>query len=217
MGDESRPVKEEDIIVREIEKEDIEEVVKMAQLAFGNPLIAFTPEDYASHIEIFPDGQVCIEYDGVIVASCSSIIVNFDEYGEEHSFTEISGDNKIENHNPNGKNLYGIDVVVHPDYRQLRLGRRLYEARRKMAEKHNLESILIGGRIPNYHEHADELTPMEYAEKVAAGELYDPVMTFQLRNGFKLRGIMPGYLTDDHESLENATLMEWHNPKYVAK
>lgn len=205
---------EEDITLRNIEKDDIEEIVKMAELAFGNPLIAFDPKHYESHIKIFPDGQVCIDYDGVLVGSCSSIIVNFDDYGEEHSMSEISANGYITNHNPKGKNLYGIDVVVHPEYRQLRLGRRLYEARRNIAERHNLESIIIGGRIPNYHKYANQLTPLEYAKKVERGELYDPVMTFQLRNGFKLRGILQNYLPNDHESLEHATLMEWHNPKY---
>lgn len=205
------------MIMRQIEKEDIEEIVKMAQLAFGNPSIAFKAKHYESHVDIFPDGQVCIEYEGSIVGSCSSIIVNFDEYGENHSFDDISDDGFIRNHNPNGENLYGLDVVVHPDYRGMKLGGMLYEARREICRKYNLKSILFGGRMPNYYEYTDKLTPVEYADKVIKEGLYDPVLTFQLKNGFELRGIMKDYLKEDKASLKFATLMEWHNPDYVER
>lgn len=208
---------EKKMIVRQIEKEDIEEIVKMAQLAFENPSIAFKAKHYESHVDIFPEGQVCIEYDGIIVGSCSSVILNFDDYGENHSFDDISGDGFIRNHNPDGENLYGLDVVVHPNYRGMKLGGKLYEVRRGICRKYNLKSILFGGRMPNYYEYADELTAEEYAKKVIKGDLYDPVLTFQLGNDFKLRSIMANYLPEDKASLKYATLMEWHNPDYVAE
>lgn len=208
---------EKKFIVRNIKEEDIDEVVHMAQLAFVDPSIAFKREHYESHIKIFPEGQVCIEYEGKIVGSCSSIIVNFDDYGENHSFDDISGDGYIRNHNPNGENLYGLDVVVHPNYRQMKIGRRLYDVRREICQTNNLKSILFGGRMPNYHEYADTLTPEEYADKVINEGLYDPVLTFQLRNGFQLRTVMADYLKEDNASLKNATLMEWHNPEYRAE
>ncbi len=121
------------------------------------------------------------------------------------------------NHQKNGKNLYGIDVVVHPEYQKMKIGRRLYEARRQLCKKLNLKSILFGGRLPHYHKYADQLTVHEYVELVINEKLYDPVLTFQLRNGFKLRKVMENYLPQDHASLKNATLMEWNNPDYTAK
>ncbi|HET7579586.1 MAG TPA: bifunctional GNAT family N-acetyltransferase/carbon-nitrogen hydrolase family protein, partial [Bacillales bacterium] len=175
----------------------------------------FKREHFESQLNIFPEGQVCIEYDGEIIGSCSSIIVNFEEYGEDHSFDEIADEGFIRNHNPDGVNLYGIEVVVHPDYRSMKIGRRLYEERRKICQKFNLKSILFGGRIPNFHKYADQMTAEEYVEQVIKKNLYDPVLTFQLMNGFQLRTVMPHYLPDDRVSLEYATLMEWHNPDYV--
>jgi len=205
----------EQIGARHMELRDVHKVNEMAVIGFGDPSIPFKPEHLASQIEIFPEGQVVVEHeDGSIIGSCSSVIVNFEDYGVHHSFDEISDKGYIRNHNPNGKNLYGTEVVVHPDYRGLKVGRRLYEARRQIAKFFNLESILFGGRIPNYHKHAHELTPEQYAEKVVKGELYDPVMTFQLRNGFEFRAIMPNYLPQDAESLKYAVLMEWKNPDY---
>lgn len=205
---------EEKLVIRKIEKDDIEEVVKVAQAAFGNPNIAFEKKHYESHIEIFPEGQVCVAYDGKIIGASSSVIVNYDEYGHDHSFEEISGNNYITNHNPEGRNLYGIDVVVHPDYRNLKIGRCLYEERRNLCKRLNLESIIIGGRIPNYHKYADTLTAEEYVRQVEKGDIFDPVICFQLANGFKIRTVKANYLIGDEASLEYATIMEWDNPDY---
>ncbi|WP_339160883.1 GNAT family N-acetyltransferase [Siminovitchia sp. FSL H7-0308] len=205
----------EQIGARPMELRDIYKVNEMAAIGFGDPSIPFKPEHLASQIETFPEGQVVIEHeDGTIIGSCSSVIVNFEDYGVNHSFDDISDKGYIRNHNPQGKNLYGTEVVVHPEYRGLKVGMRLYEARRQIVKAFQLESILFGGRIPNYHKHAQELTPEQYAQKVINGELHDPVMTFQLRNGFKFISIMPNYLPQDAESLKYAALMEWKNPDY---
>ena len=206
---------EKKLIVRNTTFDDIESIIQMNKLGFGIPEIAFKREHFESQLSIFPEGQICIEYDGKIIASCSSLIINFDEYGVDHTFSEIADDGFIRNHNPNGKNLYGIEVVVHPDYRHMKIGRRLYEARREICRKFNLESILFGGRIPNYHKYADQMTAEEYVEQVIKRNIYDPVLTFQLMNGFEFIKVMPGYLPHDEASLENATLMEWKNPEYI--
>lgn len=203
------------ITIRNIREEDIEEVVKVANLSFGLPGVAFEAKHYRSHINIFPEGQFCVEYGGKIIGACSSIIINFEDYGEDHTIDQISGNGYIQNHNPSGKNLYGLDVVVHPDYRKLKIGRRLYEERRKLCRKFNLKSILFGGRMPNYYKYADKLTPEEYVNQVIKKKIYDPVIVFQTMNGFKFKKVLTNYLPDDKASLENATLMEWVNEDYA--
>ncbi|RKJ25086.1 GNAT family N-acetyltransferase, partial [Butyricicoccus sp. 1XD8-22] len=71
--------------------DDIYKVNEMAAIGFGDPDIPFKPEHLASQIEIFPEGQVVIEHeDGNIVGSCSSVIVNFEDYGVYHNFDDIS-------------------------------------------------------------------------------------------------------------------------------
>jgi hypothetical protein len=55
-----------------------------------------------------------------------------------------------------------------------------------------------------------------YARKVLWGDLTDPVLSFQLREGFRFCGIMKNYIPDDHESRGNASLIVWINPDYEA-
>ncbi|SFE86690.1 GNAT family N-acetyltransferase [Alteribacillus iranensis] len=206
---------ENQITLRPMEEKDIDEVVRIARLGFDNPDIAFERKHYESHIRIFPAGQICVEFNGQIIGSSSSLIVNYEEYGDNHSIEEICGGGYITNHDPYGKHLYGIDVVVHPEYRHLKIGRRLYEERRKLCKRLNLKSIIFGGRIPNYHKYAKRLTAEEYVEQVRDQNIYDPVLIFQLMNGFEIRGVQANYLKEDDASLKYATILEWTNPDYI--
>jgi hypothetical protein len=43
----------------------------------------------------------------------------------------------------------------------MRLGRRLYEARKELCRNLNLKSIIAGGRIPGYAQHAGDMTPQD--------------------------------------------------------
>ena len=113
-------------------------------------------------IEIFPEGQLCIEINGKVVATALSIIVDYAKLGETHTYAQATGNYTFTTHTNDGDVLYGIEVFVHPDYRGLRLARRLYEARKELCELLNLESIIAGGL-----EKAYELGP----GKVTAGIL----------------------------------------------
>lgn len=163
---------------------------------------------------IFPDGQICVTVDGKVAAASLSIIVQYELYGDDHTYAEITGNSSFNTHYSSGNVLYGIEMFVDPEFRSLRLGRRLYDARKELCEQLNLKSIVIGGRIPNYYQYKDELTPRQYIQKVRKKEIYDPVLTFQLSNSFQPIRVLKNYLPGDTSSQENAVLMEWSNIYY---
>ncbi|RFU60684.1 bifunctional GNAT family N-acetyltransferase/carbon-nitrogen hydrolase family protein [Bacillus sp. V59.32b] len=202
--------------IRNLKHGDIDQIIAMQAVCFPG-MSPWKREQLESHLEIFPEGQFVAEYDGKVIGSCSSLIINFDEYDDRHSWDDVTDNGYITNHDPNGYNLYGIEVMVHPDFRRMKIGQRLYEARKELAAEMNLKSIIIGGRIPNYHKHSGELSPREYVKEVQHHKIYDPVLTFQLLNGFTLMRINPNYLPDDKASNKYATLMEWNNWDYHPK
>ncbi|MFZ4860642.1 GNAT family N-acetyltransferase [Sphingobacterium sp. Mn56C] len=165
-------------------------------------------------IDIFPEGQLCVEVDGHVVACALSIILNAKKTNIYKSYNEIIDHGKFTKHDYDGDILYGIEVFVHPEFRALRLGRRLYDSRKELCEQMNLKSIVAGGRIPNYHSYADSMSPRLYIEKVKRKEIYDPTLTFQLSNDFHVKKILKDYLPGDVESREFATLLEWNNIYY---
>ncbi len=166
-------------------------------------------------INLFPEGQFCVEVDEKVVAVALAIRIKYDDYGDNHTYYEITGGYTFSTHDDEGDYLYGIEVFVHPGYRDLRLGRRLYDARKELCEQLNLKGILAGGRIPNYAKFSNELSPREYIGKVRQKEIYDPTLSFQLSNDFHVKKVLRGYLPGDTESKEFATLLEWNNIYYV--
>lgn len=191
---------------------DLRESMQEAYLDSGNGV--WSKAKIQNLLNIFPDGQLCIAVDDKVVACSLAIIVDYDIFGDNHTYEQITGKYSFSTHTSLGNVLYGIEVFVHPEYRGLRLARRLYEARKELCELLNLEGIIAGGRIPGYHSHADVLSPRAYIDKVKAKEIYDPTLSFQIANDFHVRKILKNYLPGDLESKEYATLIEWNNIYY---
>lgn len=162
----------------------------------------------------FPEGQVVIRVNNQIAGCALSIIVKYDQFSNKHTYQEITGDYTFSTHSAEGDVLYGIEIFIMPEFRGLRLGRRLYDYRKELCERLNLKGVAFGGRIPYYHKYADKLTPKEYIEKVRKKEIHDPVLNFQISNDFHPSKILKNYLEGDKDSNEFAVLLEWDNIYY---
>ena len=180
------------------------------------PEAAWSREHIQKLIDIFPEGQIAVHINGELAGCALSILVDYKQSGDRHTYREITGDYTFSTHNPEGNILYGVDVFVAPQYRGLRLGRRMYDYRKELCEELNLEGIMFGGRLPKYHLYADELSPRKYIEAVKSKDIHDPVLNFQFANDFSVKRIMRGYLEGDHESKEFAALLMWNNVYYTA-
>jgi len=195
--------------------EDYLEIKDAMQLAYSSMPEAYWKESHIlSLLDKFPEGQVVIKVNGQIAGCALSIIVDYDKFDDNHTYREITSDYSFDSHDPDGDVLYGIDVFIKPEFRGLRLGRRLYDYRKDLCEKMNLRSIAFGGRIPNYHRYSDKMSPKEYIEKVKLKEIHDPVLNFQISNDFHTARILKGYLEGDSSSKEFAVLLEWDNIYY---
>jgi len=201
--------------VRIVTLEDIPKIVDLQKVSF--PFMAieemiWKPHHLENHLRVFPEGQFVAEYDGAIVGSSTSLIVKLEPEYREHTWMEICGGPRLLGHNPAGDSLYGADVSTHPDHRRLGIATKLYDARKDLCMKLNLRRIIAGGRLFNYCEFVN-LSPEEYVRKVIAGEIDEPVLQFQIKNGFNFIRVLSNYLKDSR-SLNNATFIEWKNPNY---
>ena len=203
--------------LRHLEESDYESIRDIMDAVYNHAGGAWTRKQFRAMLSRFAEGQLCIEDKGKVVAAALSVIVDYKRYGDFHTHEQITGNGYFTTHDPNGESLYGVDVFVHPKYRGLRLGRRLYDARKELCRKLNLRRIIFGGRIPNYDKYAASMTPQRYIELVKNREVYDPVLTFQLSNDFHVRRVITGYLPEDTESHSYAVISQWINIDYEDK
>lgn len=176
-------------------------------------------DQLASHLRQFPEGQFVVveSATGRVVGMESSLVVRWDDYAFDANWREWTAGGTFTNHDPeSGRTLYGAEVMVDPTIQRRGLGKRLYRARRRLVRDLGLRRIRAGARLRGYHRHADRLTPEQYAQAVVRGELRDPTLSFQLREGFDVLAVVHSYLHDDPESLGYAAVIEWLNPE-VAK
>ena len=52
-----------------------------------------------------------------------------------------------------------------------------------------------------------------YLQKVSEGELYDPTLSFQMENGFRIVTILRNYIRDEVTNGDSA-LIVWDNPDF---
>ena len=126
--------------LRNLTLEDYQDVKALMDDVYRHVGGAWPYKNFKAQVNTFPEGQICIEDKGTVVAFAISVIVDYDQFGDKHSYDEITGDAYLTTHDPNGDVLYGVEVIVSPEYRGLRLGRRLYEARKELCRNLNLKS-----------------------------------------------------------------------------
>lgn len=206
------------VIVRNTQPEDISKIVDLQTEAYpylsryGN---IWHSEELESHLRIFPQGQfVAVEPDGTIVGSASTFIVSLNPEYMEHTWIEITADGLFTTHIPSGDTLYLADISTHPKHRHEGIGGMLIHEWKELVMRLDLRRMIGGGRLFNYVEHADKMSPHEYVGKVMKGELKDPVLTFELDIGFRFIKILTNYL-DDVRSLNYAGFIEWSNPNIL--
>jgi GNAT superfamily N-acetyltransferase len=203
-----------DITIRNTRPDDFDGIIELCQLVYRE-----TPpwriEQLASHLAVFPEGQlVAVDTEtGRAVGMAASLIVRWDDYGMDHTWRDVTAAGMFTSHDPqNGRTLYGAEVMVDPSLQRSGIGSKLYVARRALADRLGLRRIRAAARLRGYHRHADKMTAEDYVIKIVRGELKDPTLSFQLKHGFEVIGVVSEYLRHDPESLGYAAVIEWLNP-----
>jgi ribosomal protein S18 acetylase RimI-like enzyme len=110
--------------------------------------------------------------------------------------------------------MYGVESVVHPDYRGYGIGRRLMDARKSVLRRLNLRGMICGSAIIDYHTVVDSMTAQQYMDEVIAKQRFDTNLSKQLKMGFSATHLIPDYLPDADCCGWGVEIM-WPNPDYV--
>lgn len=198
--------------VRQTAPADFPAIVAMSERIYGAGA-AWKAELLASHLEVFPEGQFVATVDGTVAGMAASLIVLWDDYTLDTTWRDFTAGGTFRNHDPaRGRTLYGAEIMVAPEFRSAGVGSRLYQARWALVERLGLRRIRAGARLRGYHQVAGRMSAAEYVAEVVAGARRDPTLSFQLARGFRVIGVVDGYLRFDPESLGKAAVIERVNP-----
>ncbi|MBI1752241.1 MAG: GNAT family N-acetyltransferase [Acidobacteria bacterium] len=204
-----RPIPE-DWVIRPRRPEDIPGVIALMKRVYAEPHgpeAVWPQETLMRHLEVFPEGQLSVlDGQGRLIADSTAMVVRSGKALEPHRWSEITARGTLASHDPQGDAFYGVDLAVDPEFQGMGLAHHLYAARIALAMSLGCRLFVAGARMPGYHLASDLLPPQSYLALVERGLIYDPTLSKQLRLGFRLRGLLPGYVSDP-ESADNAALI----------
>jgi GNAT superfamily N-acetyltransferase len=206
-------VSEVEIMNLDADMADDLEKIEFACFPMANPDDLLSADDIRAYAETFPKGYFVAMLDGRPVGMGAGIYLNFDFDHPQHTIAGITGVHQCGNHDPDGEWYYGTDITVLPEYRGRGIGRLLYERRKDLVIEDDKRGIIAGGSLPGFFDHKSDMDVDDYVDLVVSGTMSDPTLSFQLANGFEVRGLLENYLDDDADD-GWATLIVWENPHY---
>ncbi len=202
-----------DLTYRNLTEDLAEGCAALERAAFphADPDDLLTEADIVAYARTFPEGFFVALDRGEVVGQGAGIFLDFDFDHPRHTIAGITGEHQCGNHDPAGDWYYGTDIVVDASYRRRGIGRRLYELRKDLVRRHAKRGIVAGAHLAGFIHHKDTMSAAEYVDAVVRGELYDSTLTFQIDNGFEVRGMLEDYMAD--EATDGwAALIVWENP-----
>lgn len=199
-----------EISVRNTRPDDFPGIIRLTEKVYPNSR-PWHEDQLASHLEVFPEGQFVAVHLGSkeIVGMAASLIVSWEDYEIDHSWRDITAAGTFRNHDPEGRTLYGAEVMVSPGRQRQGVGAKIYCARRELVRRLGLRRIRAGARLRGYRRYAEKMSAAEYVQKVLKKELKDPTLSFQLKEGFKIIAVVAEYLSHDPDSVGYAAVIEW--------
>ncbi len=201
------------VIVRNTSPADFAQIIAMTRAVYHDSP-SWSVAQLTSHLEIFPEGQFVAVEEGTerILGMAASLIVSWDDYDMTTSWRDFTEHGTFRNHNPQGRTLYGAEIMVLPDEQGRGIGKKLYQARRTLVRQRGLLRIRAGARLCGYHRYAEKMSAERYVLRVISGDRTDPTLSFQIKQGFVPLAVAADYLHHDPESLGYAAVIEWLNP-----
>jgi len=201
------------LLIRTVTDADIPQIVDLSARVYGAEF-GYTAEMLRGQLARFSQGQFVAVYDDRVIGYCATFRIDEPTAMAPHTWAGITGGGFASRHDPDGDWLYGMDVCVDPDFRGMRIGRRLYTARKRLCQRLRLRGIVFGGRLPGLAKRLPKYaTPKGYVQAVIDSRQRDATLSFQLRNRFKVIGLLADYLPSDRDSLGYAAHLIWRNPR----
>ncbi|MEE4135202.1 MAG: hydrolase, partial [Desulforhopalus sp.] len=89
---------EHKLTVRFLRVSDYPALRDISLKAYKDVAVPWTEQQLARLIQLFPEGQICIEDKGRAVAIALSVIIDFSLIGDQHSYDQIVSNGTFKSH-----------------------------------------------------------------------------------------------------------------------
>lgn len=143
-------------------------------------------EDLEEAAEIFPEGTIVALDGDKVIGMGMGFFLNIDFDNLPAREVELLYTLDESNHDPDADYYYGSDLGVHPDYRGRGIAREIYNRRKAVVVDNNKSGFAAAAVLPGYADHKHVMDARAYVDQVVAGKLFDPTLSVQLRNKFRV-------------------------------
>ena len=199
--------------IRLVAPSDYEAIIEICKLVYPTE-IPYTLEELEDHRQVFPQGQfVAIDETHDAVAGVHfTLRLRLMDFHIDDPWDILTAGGSFLDHNPEGPTLYGADIMVHPLHQHYGIAHALTDQARFLVQEERLWRMVGASRLPGYGKRCSTMTIKQYVDWVLSGELFDPVLSIHIKDGWT--GVKPihGYLQHDEDSAGWAEVIQWVNP-----
>ena len=184
--------------------------IRALQREISPVLPGSTLRQLESQRQAFAEGQMVAMSAGRIVGAVSSLIVPWNDHGEDPTWRKVTGEGSFTTHDAAAHTLFCSEMLA----TGVSVARTLYRAQRRLARRLNLRRIVTAARLPRYRDVRDEMSPELHVQRVIWGSAADAALQLNLSEGFQYCRVIRDYLPEDLDSGGHAALLVWLNPAY---
>jgi len=197
------------MIIRSANASDVEGIVELDRRVWAS--YPTTQECIRSRIEIFSEGNfVALIGDRIVGYACCML---FNKTEESLTWDQLTENGTTNNHDPNGRDFFGVALTIDPTVQQKGIGTTLLIELGTVVVGRGIRYAYLGSRIPHFHKHQLEFAdPLAYANSIDKnGKSIDPEIRFYRRAGFEVVSVVKDYINDS-ESLNYGVIIRTTNP-----
>lgn len=191
-----------------------EPVAELLEICFPNMPIEdqYTAEELCAQAAVFAEGTIVARAGKRVVGMGTGIFIDINFNDLPPTEFDLLYTDGQSNHRDNGAYYYGSDLAVHPDFRGRGLAREIYDLRKKLVIDRGKHGFAAASVLQGYVNFKAEFDPATYIAKVVAGEIFDPTLSVQLRNGFEVIRPLKDFFQHPPSDSWSA-LIVWPNPE----
>jgi GNAT superfamily N-acetyltransferase len=199
--------------VRLVEPSDYEAIIEICRRVYPTET-PYTRDELEDHRQVFPLGQFAAidETQGAVAGVHFTLRLRMADFHIDDPWDILTSGGSFLDHDPEGPTLYGADIMVHPAHQHHGIAHALTDQARFLVQQQRLWRLVGASRLPGYGKHCATMSIENYVDAVLNGQLFDPVLSIHIRDGWTAVRPIRGYLPHDDESAGWAEVIQWVNP-----